>query len=205
MNRTWTADLIRNPITGKNELRNERYEYLFCDDLWREVKSFLFTPKEDIVNINLRTASLNYKRDAPVELPEIIDTIQTYGSRKDKKFATQLRALVSQWGKKRPLNFYYSRPEGSKVDCDDAFCFLLSVWADITLHHRKKDLRQIRAEYIRFYRELQKKGKSIPQESDFVMRFWREKKDVGEWAISSKYLTQSLRHRISSKVIRLFY
>lgn len=36
-----TLSIIKNPETGKNELLTE---YLFCDDLWREIKSFMLLP-----------------------------------------------------------------------------------------------------------------------------------------------------------------
>lgn len=43
INRTMetTLSIIKNPETGKNELLTE---YLFCDDLWREIKSFMLMP-----------------------------------------------------------------------------------------------------------------------------------------------------------------
>ena len=47
MQRTWTADLIKDVITGKNELQNERHEYLFCNDLWKNIKSYVF-PSQDV-------------------------------------------------------------------------------------------------------------------------------------------------------------
>ena len=202
MNRTWTAELVRNSATGKNELVNERYEYLFCDDLWREIKSFLIPKKEEAVFINYLTQSLAEKRDAPVELPEVIETIIEGGAViRDKKFATQLRALVRQWGKKRPLDFYYGRPERSVVDCDDTFCFLLSTWVSLTLHYRKKDLREMRAEYIQFFRELDEEKRRL-SEAEFVELFWRSKGYWNPYQIPSQYLTQSLRWRLSNKYIR---